>query len=73
MLYEFTELFDAFPICALVSGYKDRDIFCVHGGISPDLRYLDDIESIDRFHEPDSSGVLWFAFNYLLYFINSVI
>jgi len=55
---EIVELFDSLPICALVSGCKDKDFFCVHGGISPYISTLDEIEDIDRFCEPDNSGAL---------------
>lgn len=29
----------------------------VHGGISPDLKKLDNFEKIDRFQEPPTSGL----------------
>ena len=54
-----TDLFDLFPIAALI----DNQIFCVHGGLSPDIQTLAQIESIDRKCEPPNSGgycdLLW--------------
>ncbi|CAN0447737.1 unnamed protein product, partial [Discosporangium mesarthrocarpum] len=50
------------PICALIKTTIGR-IFACHGGISPELRQLSDIEAIDRFAEPDMEGplcdILW--------------
>ena len=48
------EIFDAMPLAALVGG----DYFCLHGGISPKLKTLKSIESIDRFTEPPEEGLL---------------
>ncbi|GAM24549.1 hypothetical protein SAMD00019534_077240 [Acytostelium subglobosum LB1] len=59
-IYDFiTESFNALPLAALVNG----KFLCVHGGLSPDIKNLDDIANIDRFKEPPSSGpmcdLLW--------------
>ena len=54
-----TEIFDLFPIAAII----DNSIFCVHGGLSPDIHTIQDIESIQRKQEPPVSGgycdILW--------------
>ena len=44
----FISVFEAMPIAADVNG----DYLCMHGGISPELATVDDINKIDRFVEP---------------------
>ncbi|XP_074083542.1 serine/threonine-protein phosphatase 2A catalytic subunit beta isoform-like isoform X1 [Macrotis lagotis] len=55
----FTDLFDYFPLTALVGSR----IFCVHGGLSPSIDTLDHIRSLDRIKEVPMSGpmcdLLW--------------
>ena len=55
----FTDLFDYMPITACVEGR----IFCLHGGLSPDIGTLDQIRSINRFQETPHAGpmcdLLW--------------
>ena len=50
----FMECFECMPLCADVNG----DYLCMHGGISPEMDTLADINKIDRFVEPPLSGFL---------------
>lgn len=45
------------PLAAVISTAYG-DIFACHGGISPSLKTLDDIDRIDRFVEPESDPLL---------------
>ena len=47
-----TDVFDLLPIGALVNGL----IFCVHGGLSPDIATLDHLSMIDRKQEIPHAG-----------------
>ncbi|OHS92937.1 Serine/threonine protein phosphatase PP1 isozyme 3 [Tritrichomonas foetus] len=51
---QFTEVFKWLPIAAVIS---DR-IFCVHGGLSPDLRTLNDIKRLQRPLEVPEQGLI---------------
>ncbi|CAJ0571622.1 unnamed protein product, partial [Mesorhabditis spiculigera] len=55
----FTDLFDYFPLTALVDG----QIFCLHGGLSPSIDTLDHIRALDRIQEVPHEGpmcdLLW--------------
>ena len=42
------------PLCAIIS----NKIFCVHGGISPHLKKIDDINKINRFTTIPNDGLL---------------
>jgi serine/threonine-protein phosphatase 2B catalytic subunit len=45
----FLESFEAMPIAALVN----KDYLCVHGGISPEMASVDEInKKVERFKEP---------------------
>jgi len=46
-----TDLFDYLPIAAVIND----SIFCVHGGLSPNLATLDSIKLIDRNKEIPSN------------------
>ena len=55
----FTDLFDYFPLTALV----ENQIFCLHGGLSPSIDTLDQINQLDRHQEVPHEGpmcdLLW--------------
>eukprot|EP01094_Clydonella_sp_ATCC50884_P018011 TRINITY_DN3255_c0_g1_i4.p1 TRINITY_DN3255_c0_g1~~TRINITY_DN3255_c0_g1_i4.p1 ORF type:complete len:251 (+),score=86.55 TRINITY_DN3255_c0_g1_i4:566-1318(+) len=48
------ELFNFLPISAVVG----QSLYCVHGGLSPEIGTLDQIRLIDRFQELQSDGPL---------------
>jgi len=53
----FMDLFDFLPIAAKVHT-KQGTYFACHGGISPNLRNVEDIHKLNRFVEPPGEGVL---------------
>jgi serine/threonine-protein phosphatase 2B catalytic subunit len=55
--YRFLLCFECLPLCAVVQASYGR-LFACHGGISPDVKNLEEIERIDRFMEPDCKGAL---------------
>jgi serine/threonine-protein phosphatase 6 catalytic subunit len=46
------QCFDTFGLAALI----DEQVFCVHGGLSPDIRTLDQVRAIDRNQEIPHEG-----------------
>lgn len=54
-----TSLFDYLPLTALV----EKQIFCLHGGLSPSIETLDAIKKLDRVqdipHEGPMSDLVW--------------
>lgn len=53
------ELFDFLPLAAHIN----KRIFAIHGGLSPNLHLIDQVQVINRFQEPDQVGpfgdILW--------------
>ena len=53
-VYElFLRAFNMLPLAAVI----DNAIFCVHGGLSPDLNQVADIDALDRKVEPPENGL----------------
>ena len=44
----FMDSFDLMPLACVVNG----KFFALHGGISPELKVLEDLKRLDRFKEP---------------------
>lgn len=56
---EFTDVFDYFPVSALIA----NEVFCMHGGLSPAVDHINEINTINRIgeipHEGIISDLLW--------------
>lgn len=51
----FMDTFDALPIGCIVN----NKFLAIHGGISPDLKTLEDLNNIKRVKEPPRTGLFW--------------
>lgn len=49
----FVQSFYSLPLAAVVM----NSLYCAHGGISPNIEFVHEINSIDRFREPPFTGV----------------
>lgn len=49
-----TDVFDYLVLCCII----DNEIFCVHGGLSPNVQTIDQIRIIDRFREIPHDGAM---------------
>uniref|UniRef100_A0A6B2L187 Serine/threonine-protein phosphatase n=1 Tax=Arcella intermedia TaxID=1963864 RepID=A0A6B2L187_9EUKA len=58
----FMKVFDAFPIAAVLTNAQG-DFFCCHGGLSPLITTIEEIEKFNRFVEPEDEtlfmDLLW--------------
>ena len=50
----FQDLFNALPLAAVI----EQRIFCIHGGLSPDMESPDDLKKFDRPLEVPDTGLL---------------
>ena len=51
----FIDCFNALPLACVLN----RKFLAVHGGISPDLKKIKDIDKLNRFQEPPKNGLMW--------------
>ena len=47
------DLFDSFPLSAIING----KFIAFHGGISPEMKSIKDLNKVNRFKEPPKSGI----------------
>ena len=47
-----TDLFDYIPLTAVIEG----QVFCMHGGLSPSAKTLDDVRALTRVQEIPEKG-----------------
>ena len=50
------ESFDALPLASLIN----EKFICVHGGISPSIEIMEELNKINRFAEPPKDGAIWY-------------
>ncbi|KAG5184769.1 Metallo-dependent phosphatase-like protein [Tribonema minus] len=55
--YRFLRLFEELPLCAVVTSDVGRYL-CAHGGLSPDLASIEEVDALQRRGEPPMSGPL---------------
>ncbi|KAK1938269.1 Serine/threonine-protein phosphatase 2B catalytic subunit beta isoform [Phytophthora citrophthora] len=55
--YHFLSCFQSMPVAGLLSTSRGK-ILCVHGGLSPELKTIEDIQAIDRRREIPTDGLL---------------
>jgi len=53
---KYLQVFNAMPLAALINIDINRRYLCVHGGISPELKIIDDIFTLDRISEIPFKG-----------------
>lgn len=49
-----SKLYNYMPICSLI----DDKIFCVHGGLSPSILYIEAIEGMNRLSDINNTGLM---------------
>lgn len=50
------DCFDALPLSCLIN----EKFICVHGGISPSIDIMEDLNKVNRFAEPPKEGAIWY-------------
>jgi len=51
------ESFDALPLACIIN----EKFICVHGGISPSLQIMIELNKVNRFSEPPKDGPFWYV------------
>ncbi|KAG3116770.1 hypothetical protein PI124_g4707 [Phytophthora idaei] len=55
--YHFLSCFQSMPVAAMLSTSRGK-IMCLHGGLSPELNTIEDIQAMDRRREIPTTGLL---------------
>ena len=50
----FTDVFDTLPLSATI----DNKVFCMHGGLSPEIKDIDEILKVNRLQEVPDTGII---------------